>query len=396
MKKAFIFAAAAALALAACSKNDIIETINKVPEDTPIGFSTYASKSVTKADTDYYVNGTTQTTLVSGKTFGVYAWSLTNTSTTPWTDGVKFTGSGNPTFMSNIPVTFNGSTSGIEDSNSGASNVSEAGYYSSGNPVRYWPSGDTPAGLSFFAYYPANATGLERPVDGSSVETGLGDYRFTTNSSAATQIDLMVSDVVADQYYGHTNSAYQSGTRGTVDLHFHHTLTKVQFKFKTDLEDSNTTLKLQEARLSDVYNINTLTVSYASASGETSYTWGTAENKTNYDITISGYKPSDSEPVTLSTTATTLTDADAFLMVPQTIAANQQEITLTWTVTTAGHTTTNTKTFDLNDIKNGSADINWGMNQQITYIITISPKAIYFTASVDGWGSETTGTISVN
>ncbi len=400
MKKAFIFAAAAALVLAACSKNDIIETINKVPEGQMVGFSSYTPKAVTKADTGYYVDGSTVTNLVSGKTFGVYAWAKAN-DTTPWSiNNNLFDGTGTPEFMSDIPVTFNGATAGSD----GSDNLSSDGYYSDGNPVRYWPAGDTPDGLSFFAYYPAGAAGLIHPVVAGSdpeVKTGLGDYTFKTSNKAAEQIDLMVSNVVADQYFGHTNSTYDSGQRGTVDLHFHHTLTKVQFKFKTDLTDGNTTLNLTKAQLTKVYNTNKLTVGYTNSTstangGTTSYTWGDASTETEYDITINGTTPSDSAPKSLSTSATEPTAADVFLMVPQTIAADQQKITLTWTVTTAGYTTTNTKTFDLNDIMNSGTHIDWGMNQQITYTITISPKAIYFTASVAGWDSETTGTISVN
>ena len=391
MKKTLILAAVAAVALSACSKNEIIETINKVPENQMVGFSSYTPKAITKADANYYVDGTTATNLVSGKTFGVYSWAITNTSTTPWSDGKLFDGTGTPNFMSNIPVTFKGDAAGVDSD--GSANVSAPGYYSDGNPVRYWPAGDTPDGLSFFAYYPAGAAGLTLPAN------GLGATTFVTRDTPAAQIDLMVSDVVADQYYGHTNSAFSSGTRGTVDLHFHHTLTKVQFKFKTDLTDANTTVKLTNAQLTGVYNTNTLTTGYTKGAtanaGTTAYNWGTATNPVGYDITVNGSTPASSN-VTLTTDATTLTAADAFLMVPQTIAASQQKITLTWTVTTAGYTTTNTKVIDLNDITNSGAHIDWAKNAQVTYTITIGPKPIYFTATVDGWAAETNGTISVN
>lgn len=392
MKKALILAAVAAIALSACSKNEILETINRVPENQMVGFSSYTPKAITKADANYYVDGSSVTNLVSGKTFGVFAWAKTN-ATTPWSiNNNLFDGTGAPEFMDNIPVTFNGATAGTD----GSANVSAAGYYSAGNPVRYWPSGDTPDGLSFFAYYPANAAGLTLPAN------GLGATTFVTRDTPAAQIDLMVSDVVADQYYGHTNSSYSSGTKGTVDFLFHHTLTKVQFKFKTDLTDAelaNTTVKLTNAQLTGVYNTNTLTTSYTAGAtanaGTTAYNWGAASNAVGYDITVNGSTPASSN-VTLTRDATTLVAADAFLMVPQTIAASQQKITLTWTVTTGTSVTTNTKVIDLNDIKNGESHIDWAKNAQVTYTITIGPKPIYFTATVDGWAAETNGTISVN
>ena len=392
MKKVMILAAAAALVLASCTKTQITDTITKVSDNQAIAFASYTSRSITKADASYYVDGTTVTNLVSNSTFGVYAWDITNTSTTPWTDGNLFDGTGTPAFMSNIPVTFKGAAAGSD----GSANLSATGLYSAGNPVRYWPSGDTPAGLSFFAYYPANAAGLSLPTN------GLGATTFQVRSTAAAQIDYMVANVVADQYYGHTNSSYSSGTKGTVDFTFHHTLTKVQFKFLTDNTDANTTVTLKGADLKGIYDTNVLTTSYTPGAtpnaGTTTYTWNSsATNAANFAITISG---SAITSQVLTNTATTPTAADAFLMVPQTIAAGQQKITLTWDVTTAGHTVTNTKTIDLNDIMTTAATpahIDWGKNQQITYTITIGPKPIYFTASVAAWETpEINGAIDVN
>ena len=386
MKKYLIFAACATLLLASCTKNEIWDNVNKVPEDMPIGFSTYTPRALTKAYTDYYVDGTTVTNLVSGKTFGVYAWATSQTSTTPWTDGTFFAGSAAPNFMSNIPVTFNGATAGAD----GSANVSAAGLYSAGNPVRYWPSGDKPDGLSFYAYYPAGAAGLTMPAN------GLGATAFTVQAAAAAQVDFMVAPVVADQWYGHTNSSYS----GTVDLTFKHTLTKVRFYFKTDNTDAQTTVTLTNAQLQGVYKTNTLTTSYTAGAtanaGTFTYDWGTAETAANFDVTVNGDTPSATN-VVLTTTASTCAAADVFLMVPQSIAANTQKITLTWTVTTAGVTTTNTKTIDLYDILDASsAHITWTKNLQVAYTITIGPKPIYFTAAVTPWDTEKTGSIDVN
>ena len=385
-----ILAATAALALAAsCSKNEIYEPNDDAPH--AIGFGAYTPRAVTKADAAYYVDGTTVTNLVSGTTFGVYAWVIDQTSTTPWTDGSFFAGTGAPTFMDNVPVTFNGAASGVD----GSANVSATGLYSAGNPVRYWPSGDKPSGLSFYAYYPANATGLTLPAN------GLGATSFTAQTSAASQIDFMVAPVVADQWYGHTNSVYATGGEGTVDLTFKHTLTKVRFYFKTDNTDANTTVTLTGAALSGVYKTNTLTTAYAAGSGANggsfSYDWGTATTASDFNITISGATPSATNRV-LSTTATACTADDTFLMVPQTIAADTQKITITWTVATTGSATiTNTKTIDLYDILDSTSNhIQWNKNLQVSYTITVGPKPIYFTATVDPWTTEQAGSINVN
>ena len=130
--------------------------------------------------------------------------------------------------------------------------------------------------------------------------------------------------------------------------------------------------------------------------GTFSYNWGTATTAADFDITISGATPSTTNRV-LSTSETACTAADTFLMVPQTIADNSQKLTVTWTVSTAGVVTTNTKTIDLYDILDSSeGHITWEKNNQIAYTIIIGPKPIYFTAAVTGWDSETTGSISVN
>ena len=84
-------------------------------------------------------------------------------------------------------------------------------------------------------------------------------------------------------------------------------------------------------------------------------------------------------------------------MVPQTIAADTQKITVSWTVQTgSGAVVTNTKTIDLYDIKAGDARITWTKNLQVSYTITVGPKPIYFTAAVTGWDTESAGTIDIN
>ena len=375
-----ILAAAAALVLAGCSKNEITENPGRVPESIPIGFSNYVPRSTdTKANSNYVAEGSALPTGTNGH-FGVYAWAVSTTSTTPWTAGPFFSGTGTPAFMSNVDVTFGGD----EATTDGTNNT-----YS---PTRYWPAGDTPDGLSFIAYYPYNATS---PLgDGS-----FGAKAFTVAAAAADQIDFMVSDVVADQWYEHTNSTTYNGT---VDLTFHHLLTKVRFYFVTDNSDAYTTVTLTNAQLQGIYKTNTLTTSYtpntpATANGGTTgLNWSSsASDADGFDVTINGTTPLSSN-VVLSTTATACANGDVFLMVPQTIAASQQKITLTWTVTTSGVTTTNVKTIDLNDITAGGTHINWENNKQVSYTITIGPKPIRFTATVDGWDTETTGSLTVN
>ena len=388
-----ILAAAAALVLsAACTKVEVTSSLNDEPQ--AIGFTSYTPRPLSKAATATYVDGTTNSNLVNGTTFGVYAWATTQSAVNPWGSAsvVLFDGSGAPGFMSNIPVTFKG------DVNTGSGNVSAEGYYSTGNAVRYWPSGDKPDALSFFAYYPHQANtsnGITLPAN------GLGATAVTVKDAPADQIDFMVAPVVADQWYEHTNVS-SSGKNNTVKFTFKHTLTKVRFYFNTDNTDSNTEVKLTNATLSGVYKTNTLTTSYTKGSavnsGTFTYTWGnTPSNAGDFNITVDGATLAATNRVLSATQDTACELGDNFMMIPQTISAGQQKLNLTWTVTTAGVTTTNTKTIDLADIVDSSSNtIDWAMNLQVKYVITIGPKPIYFIAEVTPWTAEETGTISVN
>lgn len=395
MKKTLILVAVAAIALSACSKNEIIETINKVPEEAAIGFSNYTPNSLTKAN-DTYVAGNV---LVTDKQFAVYAWQ---------TDNGTFLGvtPGTPNFMNPAVVTWK------NDTGNGKLNTYE--------PVRYWPSGDNPQNLSFTAYYPYGGAGITAPTFG----TGVGTYGFTAQSTPAVMVDFCVADVVNDQVYNFTN-ATSEGNKGTVKFTFKHQLTKVQFKFKTVADLAETTvIELMDADLTGIMNTGTLTATYAhnaspavNALGTTTTAWSSVSGSASYDLTLNNVNPEDAAPIVLTSTASTVHNNDIFLMVPQTMAASTQKLVIKWKVkvydTAANATandgtgllseTVNTKTLSLySDLVKSDTDdttvaaINWAKNNFITYNITIGPKPIWFTATVTGWDTEQNGYMNVN
>lgn len=390
-----ILAAVAAIALSACSKNEIIETINKVPEGVAIGFSNYTPNSLTKAN-DTYVAGST---LVDGKQFAVYAWQTNN--------GVFLgTNPQDPNFMNPAVVTYN------SDVTTGEGNT-----YS---PMRYWPSGDNPQNLSFTAYYPYGGAGITAPTFSANT---VGVYAFTAQDTPKTMVDFCVADVVNDQVYGSTNAS--PTYKNTVKFTFKHQLTKVQFKFKTVAGLAETTvIELMDADLTGIKNAGTLTATYAqnaspavNALGTTTTSWGsTANGSASYDLTVNNVNPEDA-PIVLTSTASTVHNNDIFLMVPQNMAADTQKLVLKWKVKvydTSAHASTNdgtgllsetvnTKTLSLysnlvtSDTDDTSvAAINWAKNNFITYTITIGPKPIWFTAEVTNWGNEQNGYMNVN
>ncbi|MCR5758989.1 MAG: fimbrillin family protein [Bacteroidales bacterium] len=407
MKKTLILAAVAAIALSACSKNEILETINKVPEGAAIGFSNYTPKSLTKADGTLVENNTPNTTLVSGKQFAVYAWQTNN--------GVFLDENpGTPNFMNPAVVTWN------NDKTTGEGNT-----YS---PVRYWPSGDNPQNLSFAAYYPYGGAGITAPTFGSGdpfVASGVGTYAFTAQSTPAAMVDFCVADVVNDQVYNNTNVS--PSYKNTVQFTFRHQLTKVQFKFKTIAGLANTTvIELVDADLTGIKNAGTLTATYTknaspavNALGTTATAWSSVTGAASYEVTVNNADPEDADTkrIKLTDEASTVHNNDIFLMVPQDMAADVQKLVVKWRVKvydTAAHATANdgtgllsetlnTKTLSLysnlvtSDTDDTSvAAINWAKNNFITYTITIGPKPIWFTATVANWAGEQNGYMNVN
>ena len=370
MKKALIFAAAAALALAACSKNEIIPVDEECTH--AISFGTYGPRSITRADADNYVSGTE---LIANADFDVWGWFTANDVSFNGSNGTQFFGTSHPWYT----VTYK--TGG------GAGSTGSANGYPDG--ARYWPTGNTPDKLSFYAYYPSNKGTITPP-------SGLGAFTFTAEATAAKQVDFMIADMVKDQTYSSTNS----GTAGTVHLTFRHQLTKVQVKFKTTeaiVADANTNIKVNSASFGKINNTGTLTSSYDGSNFETA--WSGVSGTASYTIAV----PSGN---LTATAAASGSDAnDVFLLVPQTMKVNTdadaQYIDVNWTITTDGVATTNTKRIYLDDCYTTDgggtpADIDWEKNNFVTYIITIAPNQILFTGAAVNWDAEKTGYYNIN
>ena len=405
MKKYMIVAAAAALCLASCAKFDTY-TVSENDGNVAIGFTNYTPRSLTKAD-GTFVDNTTTATLVVNKKFGVYAYATANG--TAWASDAIGT-----QFMNDVAVTF------TDNDDNGVNN--------SYSPTRYWPSGDTPDWLTFWAYYPVQANnGITYTAP--SGNNGVGSYAFEAATDAAHMVDFMVSDVVNDKIYGASagNPANAHiAVAGEVPLVFRHQLTKIAIKFKSNISDANTDVVLTGASLKNIKNSGILSTTY-DATAQTPFTTSWAANAVAdtdddnigdvvYDVTISGNAINNN---VLNSTAVGGAAADIFLMVPQTMLANDaayaQYIEVSWEVKTyaenADHstanplsTTTNTKKLYFDDCTLFStaatpvaqADNDWVKNQFTTYTITVGPNPILFTATVEAWDAETTGAFSAN
>lgn len=374
MKKYFAIAAAAALVLAGCAK---VENFSKENDSQKaISFSNYAPKALAKASAANYAESTT---LVNDADFDVWAWYTPNGTSFNGSNGTKY-------FSSWYTVVYQGD---------GAGTTGENNDYPDG--ARYWPTGDTPDWLSFFAYYPSDAAGINAP------SAGLGAFTFTAQATAAAQADFMVADVVKDQVYGATNATVGDTKKGTVHFTFKHQLAKIQVKFKTTqavVDDTNTDIAVTSASFGHINNTGTLTATFDGSATATA--WSAVSGDAAYTIAL----PAGNLTATAANSGNV--ENDIFLLVPQTMVAptrsagvvtddsTAQYIDVAWTITTDGIPTNNSKRIYLDECMSTdggstSADIDWAKNNFVTYIITIAPNQILFTGEATVWDAEQFG-----
>ncbi len=186
MKKLIIMAAAVAVSLSSCSKNEVL--LNQSAENA-VSFSTYTGIS-TKGTV------TTSTTLTDG--FGVLAYDHGSLG--------SFSDTSIPNFMYNTEV----------------ADADGSWAYS---PLKYWSSDDYNY-YSFFAYAPYDSD----VTDGSIALSGADAKGAPTATfTLATDVEDMV-DFVAGQSIDRAND------RETVELYMKHQLTRVTFSAQSSIE----------------------------------------------------------------------------------------------------------------------------------------------------------------
>ncbi|MCH3940605.1 MAG: fimbrillin family protein [Bacteroidales bacterium] len=342
--KVILFAGAAVLALAACSKNEVVET-----NDHAIGFSNYAPKVVDGRADATFVNGNN---LVSGQKFVVYGYNQ---------KAADFSTTLNPTFMPGVEVTYKGG------------NTLETAGSNTYSPTRYWPKDEANNKLAFYAYYPVSTHVVP------TVTEGLGSYAVTVDTDPSKNVDFLVADLVKDQAYSKTNKT------GAVMLNFRHQLAKVQFLVNTNVTDENTEVTLNSLTVKEVKTTGTLTPAYGA---DFSTVWSDQADPKNF--------PVYSSDMPLSTTAVIKDTAHTYLMVPQTLG-NDVVATVVYTYKTGSdEAVKNTVDVKLNDIVSGDAAItSWEKNNYIVYTFTIGLQPIKFAATVSAWDAEKDGNVVV-
>lgn len=359
MKKSLIIAGLACLALAACTKNEVVS----VAPDQEITFQTAINKASTRA----LIPSTAYPTDVP---FGTFAYFYPNTF-----------GTETKLYINNAEVK--------------NTTLATSGTAWTTTPAYYWPKNGK---LTFYSYSPYT---ISSEVSCDYSTTGL---KITNHDVDAQQdVDVMVADRKDNQTANGANAGYTG-----VPTVFRHKLAQVvNFKIKTDTDYSTGTID-SPAIGDKFFFLNEIQIN------KIAYT-GTFESTVNPSESAKGSwtKTSSTKDYTWYTSGTTTGTAfeNSFVESPKTIAngyllvlpqemtaktgtqtnADVEHIVLKYTIRTFWGTGTSDysdesveQTVDLKTITG-----SWDINKKYTYDITVSLNQIYWAPSVVEWETDT-------
>lgn len=342
MKKFFLLAAMAGVALTGCVKTEsevaVKSDSNRIVFDNPV------VSSVTRA----LIDGTEYPTDVP---FSVYAqYKNANTGE-------------NLLYMENVTTQYVTSTPG----------TNQKSWVPVGN--YYWPKQGT---LSFAAYSPTAASTVFNTVSWAD-DSGFTFDNFNAATNQANSYDLMYSDYVADQEQG--DEADYTKYYG-IQLTFRHALSALVFRAKAADEYDGAEIKVKTIEVLEAYNQGDLTTNNA----DNTAGWSDFQNPTTMAV------------ANIAGAALDHTDfaqqGDVLLMVPQAFDHNGGvQVKITYTIDTESNATmTQTHTVDLSKLtENGTvtAHADWKMGKRYIYDITIGLDRIYFAPTVTDWEDVT-------
>lgn len=357
MKKFFVIAAAALVALAACTKAEINDADYQKSKE--INFVTVANKA-TKAP----ITGTTYS--YNAPAFGVFAWYL---ETGNWNTSAA-NGSA-VSYMNDVEVSFN-DTKDIWTPSS----------------TYYWP---LEGKLTFIAYSPKSAA--TAAFSNAGVLT-LSD--FTVATTVADQVDLLYSAIAADKdqndnYYtdnaNSKNSQTAQGDKG-VDIKFKHALSQVIFKAKTADEVYNAGLS---------FKVDNITVNAASTATSMTVTNPTHEQLasaittwnnpgTNVDFAVrSTAFPEASNAYLLNTLSDPI--GDPLLMIPvESFVGTDPTVTISYTLyRISDNVDLGSKTVTIHFDAADDVVASWEAGKKYEYDLTIDLQKIYFNPTIVDW-----------
>lgn len=354
MKKIFFVAFAATLLAAGCQKTEIIN-----PVGNPIGFNADLSKLTKASDA-----ASTGEVNLKAQNFKVWAYTAYTDATNDVTPGQVYDN------MEALPVTWADNAWGTTLKYYWPGENRSLDFFAVSTGATYAVAGKEADGET-----PAvdPVTGISVVITGMGAEE-LGGRTLMVNDYSVVNTnpndDLMVAEFVRQQ---------QTQNGKNVDLKFKHALSRVIFKFKTNPAQGN--------EVAPVVVINSLSVAGLSVSGDLTVTEkatataGTEDSDGTraqvdlawtLDDATAAFTDDHDGDMTLTTTAEEFT---TWLVMPQTLT--DKKVAINYTI--------DGRAFETAFLLATTTVPSWGINQSITYTVTLAPNVITFVPSVDEW-----------
>lgn len=363
MKKYFIIAAAALVALAACTKNEI-DPASKIKDAREINFNT-----VTGLATKAPISGTTYS--YDCPAFGVFAYYLASGD---WNTAAANTSA--VSYMDDVEIRFNDSKD-IWAPHDGSAFVNY-----------YWP---LEGKLTFIAYSPKSAATATFSNAGLLTLTN-----FTVASTVADQVDLLYSSIAADKkqneaYYTDSDNSKNSETAEEdkgVNIKFKHALSQVIFKAKTanEVYDAGLSFKVNSITVNAASTATSMTVTNPTDAQLASdiTTWTEPGTNANFAVRSTDFPEAANTYLTK-----TLSDpiGDALLMIPVTaFAGTDPTVTVSYTLyRMSDNVDLGTKEVSIHFDDIDDVVTNWQAGKKYVYNLTIDLQKIYFNPTITDW-----------
>ena len=374
MKKFFIFAAAACVAFASCTKNEPSFT-NKSAEGAQVLFNAPLMSVATKGAE---INGTVFPKDTNFVVFGYYQeGSLTYAPAT-----------GTPElYMDEVKCEY---VAGNVDAGAGE------GTWKHKTDKYYWPKNGM---LTFVAASPAEddlAAACEYKVESTKSTLSI---EYTAPEDSTLQADILYSDWKADCTASThvSNEAYDG-----VELAFNHALSIVRINVRAKDAASAAAVKVTGLSINDVYQSGKFTTNYAGTAA-----WDFTGVTQDYDYTIiaqvsdevmEGKHPTAAQYEGSEAITTDFARFASYILLPQTFATDAN-ITINYSIkhkvreggVYVEKWLPQTHVFRLNSpahkvaAVDGAQITEWVKGKRYTYDVTIGVDEIYFAPSVKAW-----------
>lgn len=376
MKKVLLFALAAGVALAACTKNEV----KPVDVDQEITFKAVVDKAATKGGT--FDNGVTYPT---DRPFGTFAFFYT--SENGYTKDA-------PKYIDNAKV----------ENTSGAS----SGSAWTTNPKYYWPKQGY---LTFMSYSPYES--LKTKVTCAPTDNALAEIKITDWDVNANQdVDIMIADRVDNQTANGNNAGYTG-----VSTVFRHKLAQiVKFSIKTNEDFGNLNsgapqagsklfflkkIEIQDIVTNGTFSSGVKPSNEADAIGiwtnvyplaKKNYTW-----YENAEGTLAQGNASEFNTNAVELSSGTIASNGYLLVRPQTFeASDTKKIEITYVIRSYTSADAYSDETVVQSFNIYSATHSWDINKKYSFTITVDLKQIYWAPSVVVWEDGSSEGVGIN